>query len=180
MPIIEHAGYYDDSMPGVSHEHFCCEIMFLTEGETEVTAKELHHIRAGDLVLIKSRQHHTVRVASAGEYHRYIVMINPWELRNQLVRPDLFAMLTDTSRTGLIVVRNVPELRGAFDRMTGIFAGGANVYTELSAALEVISVVYEQERPHTENHPASAQKQLADRVRNYIERNYADSVNQIW
>lgn len=176
MPIIEHAGYYENPMPGVSHEHFCCEIMFLTEGETEVTAKELHHIRAGDLVLIKSRQHHTVRVASAGEYHRYIVMINPWELRNQLVRPDIFAMLTDTSRAGLIVVRNVTELRGAFDRMTGIFAGGANVYTELSAALEVISVVYEQERPHTENHPASAQKQLADRVRNYIERNYADSV----
>ena len=176
MPIIEHAGYYESKMSGVSHEHFCCEIMFLTEGGTDVTAKGLHQIRAGDLVLIKSRQHHTVRVTSAGEYHRYIVMINPWELRNQLVRPDLFAMLTDTSKEGLIVVRNVPELRGAFDKMTGIFAGTANVYTELSAALEVISVVYEQIRPRTENHPASAQKQLADRVRNYIERNYANTV----
>ena len=50
MPIIEHAGYYESKMSGVSHEHFCCEIMFLTEGGTDVTAKGLHQIRAGDLV----------------------------------------------------------------------------------------------------------------------------------
>lgn len=176
MPIIEHAGYYEDPMIGVSHEHFCCEIMFITEGEIDIAAKEHHHICAGDLVLIKSSQHHTVRVTSAGKYCRCIVMINPWELRDQLVRPDLFAMLTDTGKEGLIIVRNVPKLREAFDKITKIFADGANVYAELSAALDVISVVYEQVRPRTKNRRVGAQKQLVDRVRNYIERNYADSI----
>ena len=108
MAIIEHAGYYEDPMPGVSHEHFCCELMYITEGELDITAKETYRIYANDLVLIKSSQHHRVRVTTSAEYHRYIVMINPWELRNQLVRPDLFAMLTDTSKEGIIIVRNDP------------------------------------------------------------------------
>ena len=131
MAIIEHAGYYEDPMPGVSHEHFCCELMYITEGELDITAKETYHIYANDLVLIKSSQHHRVRVTTSAEYHRYIVMINPWELRNQLVRPDLFAMLTDTSKEGIIIVRNDPELRSGFDKMTDIFTNGANIYTEL-------------------------------------------------
>ena len=150
MAIIEHAGYYEDPMPGVSHEHFCCELMYITEGELDITAKETYHIYANDLVLIKSSQHHRVRVTTSAEYHRYIVMINPWELRNQLVRPDLFAMLTDTSKEGIIIVRNDPELRSGFDKMTDIFTNGANIYTELGAALEIISVVYEQIKPHKE------------------------------
>ena len=58
MAIIEHAGYYEDPMPGVSHEHFCCELMYITEGELDITAKETYHIYANDLVLIKSSQHH--------------------------------------------------------------------------------------------------------------------------
>lgn len=150
MAIIEHAGYYEDPMPGVSHEHFCCELMYITEGELDITAKETYHIYANDLVLIKSSQHHRVRVTTSAEYHRYIVMINPWELRNQLVRPDLFAMLTDTSKEGIIIVRNDPELRSGFDKMTDIFTNGANIYTELGATLEIISVVYEQIKPHKE------------------------------
>ena len=158
MAIIEHAGYYEDPMPGVSHEHFCCELMYITEGELDITAKETYHIYANDLVLIKSSQHHRVRVTTSAEYHRYIVMINPWELRNQLVRPDLFAMLTDTSKEGIIIVRNDPELRSGFDKMTDIFTNGANIYTELGAALEIISVVYEQIKPHKEAHKNSSRK----------------------
>ena len=46
MAIIEHAGYYEDPMPGVSHEHFCCELMYITEGELDITAKETYHIYA--------------------------------------------------------------------------------------------------------------------------------------
>ena len=176
MAIIEHAGYYEDPMPGVSHEHFCCELMYITEGELDITAKETYHIYANDLVLIKSSQHHRVRVTTSAEYHRYIVMINPWELRNQLVRPDLFAMLTDTSKEGIIIVRNDPELRSGFDKMTDIFTNGANIYTELGAALEIISVVYEQIKPHKEERPDSAQKQLAERVRLFIERSYAEDI----
>ena len=176
MAIIEHAGYYEDPMPGVSHEHFCCELMYITEGELDITAKETYHIYANDLVLIKSSQHHRVRVTTSAEYHRYIVMINPWELRNQLVRPDLFAMLTDTSKEGIIIVRNDPELRSGFDKMTDIFTNGANIYTELGAALEIISVVYEQIKPHKEERPDSAQKQLAEMVRLFIERSYAEDI----
>lgn len=36
MAIIEHAGYYEDPMPGVSHEHFCCELMYITEEDTGI------------------------------------------------------------------------------------------------------------------------------------------------
>ncbi|MBQ7981170.1 MAG: AraC family ligand binding domain-containing protein, partial [Oscillospiraceae bacterium] len=141
MAIIEHSGYYENPLTGVSHEHTSCEIMYVLEGKLEITVNEkIHHITPDTLVLIKSRQHHKVRFVSDGNYHRYIVMINPWELRRQLVRPDLFALLTDISDEGIIIVRNAPALRKEFDRMTEIFKGGANIYSELSSSLEIISI----------------------------------------
>lgn len=85
-------------------------------------------------------------------------------------------MLTDTSKEGIIIVRNDPELRSGFDKMTDIFTNGANIYTELGAALEIISVVYEQIKPHKEERPDSAQKQLAEMVRLFIERSYAEDI----
>ena len=176
MAIIEHSGYYESSLAGVSHEHTSCELMYVLEGELEVTVNEsVHHIVPRTLVLIKSRQHHKVRFVSDGEYHRYIAMINPWELRKQLVRPDLFAMLTDISREGIIVVRN-NSLASSFDRMTEIFEKGENIYEELSAALGIISVIYDELRPRKEKKSESTSKQLTFRIREYIEQNYADNI----
>lgn len=177
MAIIEHSGYYETPLLGVSHEHTSCELMYVLKGRLEVTIKnDTYNISENDLVLIKSRQHHKVRVVSEGEYQRYIAMINPWELRKQLVRPDLFAMLTDISSEGIITAHNVPSLRNSFDKLTDIFNKGANIYTELSAALEIISLLYEQAKPRSEKTAESAAKQLVNKVRGYIENNYADSI----
>ena len=121
--------------------------MYVLEGELEITVNETtHHITPRTLVLLKSRQHHKVKVVSDGNYHRYIAMINPWELRKQLVRPDLFAMLTDISSEGIVVIKNA-VLTAQFERMTDIFENGGNIYSELSSALEIISVTYEQLKP---------------------------------
>lgn len=177
MAIIEHSGYYENPLFGVSHAHTSCELMYIIKGELEITInKTSYRLQENDCALIKSRQHHEVKIAADIEYHRYIAMINPWELRNQLVRPDLFAMLTDTSKEGIIIIKKAPYLRSCFDRMTDIFQNGANLYTELSAALELISVVYEQIRPKKEKASAHSGKRIADKVREYIELNYADSI----
>ena len=103
-------------------------------------------------------------------------MINPWELRRQLVRPDLFALLTDLSGEGIVIVRDAPRLKECFERMTDIFNNGANLYSELSAALEIVSVFYEQVRPQTEHTSDRPKKRLTDSVRRYIEENYAESI----
>lgn len=177
MAIIEHSGYYENPLSGVSHEHTSCELMYVLSGALEITVKnEIFHVGENSLVLIKSRQHHKVRFVSDAEYHRYIAMINPWELRKQLVRPDLFAMLTDTSGSGIIITRDAPDLRREFDKMTEIFSRGANIYSELSSALEIISVLYEQVRPQKETADRSTKNQLTRGVRDYIERNYADNI----
>lgn len=177
MAIIEHAGYYEEPLFGVEHTHTSCELMFVVKGGNEITMNgKAHRIGENDCVLIKSRQHHRVKVSSDKDYHRYIAMINPWELRKQLVRPDLFVLLTDTSREGAVILRNVPLLRGCFERMTDIFANGGNIYAELSAALDVISVLYEQVRPNKDAVSEHSGKRLADKVRRYIEENYAEAI----
>lgn len=175
MAIIEHCEYYDTPLSAVSHEHTSCELMYVLEGELEITVKnEIHHIQKNDFVLIKSRQHHKVRFISDTEYHRYIAMINPWELRKQLVRPDLFTMFTDTSEKGIIIVHNAPDLKREFERMTDIFKEGATIFAELGAALEVISVLYENSKGNTNSE--GAKNQLSDKVREYIEKKYADNI----
>ena len=58
-----------------------------------------------------------------------------------------FAMLTDTGKSGFILLQNVPNLYGGFEKMTDIFENGENIYTELSAALNVISEIYEKIMP---------------------------------
>lgn len=176
MAIIEHSGYYDTPLSAVSHSHTSCELMYVLEGELELTVNDIsHHIYPNTLVLIKSRQHHKVRTISAGEYHRYIAMINPWELRKQLVRPDLFAMLTDISKEGIAIIREA-YLKPCFERMTEIFENGANIYTELSAALDIISVIYDHVNPNEKKSEESTGKMLTERVRDYIERNCADGI----
>ncbi len=176
MAIIEHSGYYENPLAPVSHAHTSCEIMYVIEGELEITVNETtHNIMPETLVLLKSRQHHKVKVVSNGNYHRYIAMINPWELRKQLVRPDLFAMLTDISSEGIVVIKNA-VLTACFERMTDIFEKGANIYSELGAALEIISVIYEQIKPQKENASESTAKQLVKSVREYIEKFYVDNI----
>ncbi|MBE6888640.1 MAG: helix-turn-helix domain-containing protein [Ruminococcaceae bacterium] len=177
MAIIEHSRYYENPLFGVSHAHTSCELMYIVEGELDVTVKDTtYHICKNDCVLIKSRQHHMTKVPVDMEYHRYIAMINPWELRKQLVRPDLFAMLTDISKDGIIILRDVPQIKRCFERMTDIFENGANIYGELSAALGLLSVLHEQVRPHREHGTQKAGKKLTDRVRSFIEENYAEGI----
>ena len=176
MAIIEHSGYYENPLAPVNHTHTSCELMYVLEGEIEITANEtVYHIMPNTLVLIKSRQHHKVKVISDGEYHRFIAMINPWELRRQLVRPDLFTTLTDISKDGIVIVSEI-YLTPCFQRMTEIFQNGASIYSELSAALEIISVIYEHIKPHNESNSESTGKQLTRKVREQIEKDYADNI----
>ena len=176
MAIIEHSGYYENPLMPVSHAHTSCELMYVIEGELEITVNDIiHRIMPNTLVLIKSRQHHKVKFVSDGNYRRYIAMINPWELRKQLVRPDLFATLTDISESGISVIKNA-ALIPQFERMTAIFEKGGNIYAELSSALEIISVIYEQIKPQKENHNESTAERLVRNVREYIEKFYADNI----
>lgn len=178
MAMIEHANYYENPLFGADHAHTSCELMFIIKGENQITVNEtVHKIGEYDCVLIKSRQHHKVRIPSGRDYHRYIAMINPWELRKQLVRPDLFALLTDTSKEGMLIIRNAPQLRNLFDRMTDIFNNGGNIYSELSAVLEILSMFYELVRPNEDKViECRSGAILTNKVRRYIEEHYADNI----
>ena len=179
MPIIEHAGYYENPLYNVSHTHTSCELMCVVSGEVEVSGgaddAEIT-LTGGSCLLIKSRQPHNVRVNRDMEYKRFIAVINPWELKKELVRPDLFALLTDISKSGFIKIVNAEELYGGFERMEHIFRNGGNVYEELSAALAVISQIYAAVRPNTPECAAHAAKRLSDKVRAYIEQRFADNI----
>lgn len=177
MSIIEHASYYETVIHNVSHEHTSCELLYLINGRLEITAgEEIFQLENGDCALIKSRQHHQVKIAPEIEYKRFVAIINPWELKKQLVRPDLFSMLTDKSKSGIIVVRSNSSLRNCFERMAEIFADGGNIYEELSAALSVIATVYEVIKPKNEVTANHAGALLTAKIREYIEQNYADNI----
>lgn len=177
MAIIEHAGYYEDPMYGVSHIHTSCEIMCVVVGRLTVTinGQEIR-LTDGHCLLIKSRCHHTVKAEENVEYKRFISIINPWELRKQLVRPDLFAMLTDTGKSGFIHLENGSKLYSGFEKMTEIFNGCGNLYEELSAALSVLSEFYEKLRPRESTPEENSAGRISDKVRSYIEQNYADNI----
>lgn len=177
MSIIEHANYYENPMYNVSHSHTSCEILYLVEGQIEVTAGKNHVIiYPNDCLLIKSRQHHDVKIATDIRYTRFVTIINPWELRNQLVRPDLFSMLTDTSQSGFIVVRNNPELLTHFEKMLNVFCNGGNIYSEMSAVLSVISVFYDVCNPPCDKAQNHSSKRIADTIRDFIEKNFAENI----
>ncbi len=177
MAIIEHAGYYEDPMYGASHIHTSCEIMYVVSGKLTVTinGQEIR-LTGGHCLLIKSRCHHNVKAAKNEEYKRFISIINPWELRKQLVRPDLFAMLTDTGKSGFIHLENGSKMYGGFEKMTEIFKDGGNLYEELSAVLSVLSEFYEKLRPRESRSEEKSARRISDKVRSYIERNYADNI----
>lgn len=177
MAIIEHAGYYDDLMYGVSHVHTSCEIVYVAGGRLNITING-HEIclTEGHSLLIKSSNRHSASAAADVPYRRFIAMINPWELRKQLVRPDLFAMLTDTGQSGFIHIENAEKIYSDFEKMEYIFKNGGNIYEELSAALKILSEFYEAIRPHEEKSAERSTKRIADRVRFYIEQNYAESI----
>lgn len=177
MAIIEHAKYYENPINKVSHAHTSCEIMHIISGRLEITAgKEKIILTDGDSALIKSRQHHKVTIAAEPAYKRYITVINPWELKNQLTRPDLFSMLTDTSKGGIILIKNKPGLRSDFEEMADIFSEGGNIYRELGAALMILSEFYDIVHPRDEKSAERAGRVLSDRVREYIEQNFAENI----
>lgn len=177
MPIIEHGGYYENPLYNVSHTHSSCELMYIVKGHSQITAGDQSvFLSDNDCLLIKSCQHHDVKISQDGEYKRFIAIINPWELKKQLVRPDLFALLTDLSKTGILVVRNAPELRYGFERMADIFQNGGSVYAGLSAALSVIAPFYSQTHPEETAAAEHSAKRLANRVREHIEQHYAEDL----
>lgn len=177
MSIIEHAGYYENPMYNVSHVHTSCEIMHIVSGQLYLTAgNETVTLSDGDSALIKSRQHHDVTVDKDIEYKRFINVINPWELRKQLVRPDLFSLLTDTSKSGIIIIKNKPDMKPGFEKMAKIFSCGANIYSELSTVLDIVSEFYDIVRPCNEKSSERAGRVLSVKVREFIEQNYADNI----
>ena len=177
MAIIEHSGYYEGDLQNVSHTHTSCEIMYVLKGELEITIEDaVYHIKENTLVLIKSRQHHKVRMISTDGYHRYIAMINPWELRKQLVRPDLFALLTDISRSGIVIVHNAYQLYELFSEMTYCFENGTNLYNELGIALKLVSLFYGHTKSEKTDKLENSKQILVKKVREYIEKFYADNI----
>ncbi|MGN0675347.1 MAG: helix-turn-helix domain-containing protein [Oscillospiraceae bacterium] len=177
MAIIEHANFYENPIHKVSHAHTSCEIMHIVSGRVNIVTGDIISVLSdGDSALIKSRQHHDVTVEKDIEYKRFITVINPWELKKQLTRPDLFSMLTDTSKGGIIVIKNKPELQSGFKKMTDIFSSGGNIYSELSTALDIVSEFYDIVRPRDERSAERAGRILSAKVREYIEQNYAENI----
>ena len=177
MAIIEYTGYYENWINHFNHTHTYCEIIYIVSGQVSVTdGKQSENLTANDCLLIKSCQPHDVRPVHGIDYKHFVAFINPWELKKQLVCPDLFAMLTDTSESGFIHLQNVPKLYYGFEKMIDIFENGGNIYTELSAALNVISEIYEKIMPRQTCIAEHSAKRLTNKVRTYIEQNYADNI----
>lgn len=177
MSIVEHAGYYENPIYNVSHTHTSCELMCVTDGHNEVSAKGFSTVLSeGCCLLIKSCQPHNVKIDPNTEYKRYIAIINPWELKSQLVRPDLFSMLTDRSKCGFIRLENASVLYGYFEQMEKIFKSGGSVYNELSAVLGVLAAFYEAYRPAVSDNAVCSAKRLSDKIRSCIEQRFADNI----
>lgn len=177
MAIIEHAVFYSNPMYNVSHSHTSCEIMYIVSGSLEIKVKgKTYNVNENDCVMIKSRQHHEIKVDKSKEYKRYITVINPWEIKKELVRPDLFAMLTDSSGEGVIHLENRPELLGDFERMADIFANGGSIYESLSTVLCILSCHYNKIKPENKTKTKHRPELLTEKVIEYIDNNFADNI----
>ena len=61
-------------------------------------------------------------------------------------------------------------------KMADIFSRGGNIYSELSAALDIVSEFFDVCKPQNEKNAKRSGKILSENVRTYIEQNYADSI----
>ena len=176
MAIVEHAKYYEKPAGSTEPIHTSCELICVVDGSITVNdGKKEYIIEKNGAILIKSRQRHIVNVLGNAEYKRYLAFINPWELKKHLVQPDLFAALTDISECGVLTVHDRVGIVSRFEALTDIFSFNNNIYAELGAALEVLS---EFIRPEIVNKPpmSSSGKNLANKTREYIEREYAGEI----
>lgn len=176
MAIIEHAKYYESPAASTDPIHTSCELICVMEGTITVSDGENEYtVGENGAVLIKSRQRHFVTVHDKTEYRRYLVFINPWELKKHLVQPDLFAALTDIGECGVLTVHDRPCIVSRFETLTDIFSFNNNIYAELGAALEVLS---EFIRPEIVNKPPMSRsgRNLTNEIREYIEREYANEI----
>lgn len=76
----------------------------------------------------------------------------------------------------IIVIKKKPEIRSGFEKMADIFSRGGNIYSELSAALDIVSEFFDVCKPQNEKTAKRSGKILSENVRTYIEQNYADSI----
>ena len=74
------------------------------------------------------------------------------------------------------MIENKPEIQSGFEKMADIFSYDGNIYSELSAALDIVSEFYDIYRPQNEKTSKRSGKILSEKVRTYIEQNYADSI----
>ena len=74
------------------------------------------------------------------------------------------------------MIKNKPELQSGFEKMADIFSHGGKIYSELSASLDIVSEFFDVCRPQNEKNAKSSGKILSEKVRTYIEQNYADSI----
>ena len=85
---------YSEQPTGLSsHYHDCNQLLFVTEGEAEITIGDsVYPATRGSLVIISRFEKHAVRVKS-GTYRRYIVRIGPKREENSRLSGDLFSLL---------------------------------------------------------------------------------------
>ncbi len=176
MAIIEHARYYESTMYNANHVHTDCELIYVVSGSLSVSdGNTEYRIGPKDAVLIKSRCRHAVTVPFESDYKRYLAFINPWELKKRLVQPDLFALLTDTSESGMIIVRDDQRLEQMFKLMAEIFENNNNIYSELGAVLGALAEFIRMDFG-SDPKPLRSGKRLAETVREYIEDKYTDNI----
>ncbi len=121
MAVIEHFQFYCGKRSYAEHSHLSCEMIFVTEGELEITCDGRKYVAAPEHVcLIPSGAAHSTQTTTP-TYSRWLMFVNPWELSRTYFSHEINALLS-----------------GLYGRKPYIakLENGTKVYSDISERLE--------------------------------------------
>lgn len=122
--LILSAKYHDDLESRPSHYHDCHQLLFIADGEIEITVGEnVYRAQKGSLIFINRLENHSLSIISQ-VYKRFFIGINPKLPFYDDERDQLLSILMDRSGN----FSNVIDVSPFFEKICSCFSGIADEF----------------------------------------------------
>lgn len=176
----EYYGELDSTQ--LSHFHQTYEIMYITEGELDVSVNEKkYHAVPGDVLVFSNLEFHDVCISKI-PYHRYILRLNVSNTESALSNIDLISLLKYHSNNfchKINISESMQEANYIFDKMIKEWKSEPTIFRhELISAYikELIVLLYR----HTNTYIPLKNNKLYMQIyliQKYLDTNYQNQIN---
>lgn len=170
------AKFYDYISKKSRHYHHCHQILFVTEGKAQIEINEnIYTAEKGNLIIFSKFEEHSVSLTS-GDYHRYVLEIDPDILINAGSRYGIVSILFNRP-AGFF---NILDVRDCMDEYKNIFERivkekeKENILSSdmLDLLMQELLIMVCRRFPESFNEISENNFHLVSKIQNRFEREY--------